>query len=99
MLQKKPRIFAFDFIRGVCAVLIIFYHFSNQAENGGYFFFYFGADNNFGSVLVTVFFMLSGASLWYTHSGGVETKAFYKKRAWTILPAFYLSYAIWVIIR
>ena len=94
-MAKRPRIFAFDFIRAVCAILIVIYHFSCDATDG-YLFFNIGAgDTIMGSAAVTAFFMLSGASLYYNHPDGMPPLTFYRTRAKAIYPTFYITWLIW----
>ena len=46
----------------------------------------------YGDIYVTVFFFISGALLFYNHSEVDNLKLFYKKRALSIFPAFYIAW-------
>ena len=97
--MKKERIESLDFIRGVSALLIVLYHTlyifqSNPILNC----FPVKAIINNGDwsvTVVSVFFMLSGASLYYNYpeikKGGLKT--FYFKRWKSVFPAFLLVWA------
>lgn len=97
--MKKERIESLDFIRGASALLIVIYHTlfifqSNPILNC--FPVKAVLDNGDWSItVVSVFFMLSGASLYYNYpkieKGGL--KKFYFKRWKSLFPAFLL---VWV---
>ncbi len=98
------RLKSYDLIRAVSALCIVFFHFSyalisNGLSEGVPVFFQY-ANGDFGAVFVAVFFMLSGAVLhlgWkdklkgFNGEGGIIS--FYKKRALSIFPAFYIAWA------
>ena len=98
--MKKERIASFDFIRGLCALLIVLYHtvgvfqlnpvwdnFPIKAENPA---------GNWSISIVAVFFMISGASLYYNYPK-IERAGlipFYFKRWKSLFPAFFLVWFI-----
>lgn len=91
-MAKKERIPGVDFIRVICAVGIIMFHFScHSASNFRLLYSY--ANGTWGSVLVAIFFMLSGGMLIYNYSKIHDLKLFYYKRAKSIFPAFYIGFA------
>lgn len=97
--MKKQRIFAFDFIRAIAAVSIVLLHY-----NAVFLFIpepipdlmIFGtqiANIYLGSWAVSLFFILSGASLMYVYGDGkLKIWKFYKKRILGIYPMFWIAY-------
>lgn len=94
--MKKERIESLDFIRGISALLIVFYHtlYIFQA-NPILDYFPIKAvikNGDWSITVVSVFFMLSGASLYYNYpkieKGALKT--FYFKRWKSLFPAFLL---------
>ncbi len=53
-----------------------------------------GGGVTYGDIYVTVFFFISGALLFYNHSEVDDLKLFYKKRALSIFPAFYIAWGL-----
>lgn len=93
----KERINSFDFIRAVCAWIIVIYHFADicitTPQFSNFPFFYAYANGRWGeTTIVTIFFMISGASLYYNHSnlGLRDCKKFYWGRFKGIFPMFYM---------
>lgn len=93
----KQRIEAFDVIRAFSAILIVINHFAyaiNVNENWRYFpFFYKFKNGSWGEITaVSIFFILSGATLSYNYdfSGWKEVISFYKKRWLSLFPTFYM---------
>ncbi len=73
MSLKKPHIESFDFIRSVTAWIIIIYHFANMCtqsqQHADFPFLLTHANGVWGeNTSVNIFFILSGASLYYNHS-------------------------------
>ena len=102
--MKNERILSFDFIRALCALLIVFYHMLRLFESipvwnhfpvpSGYV----NGDWGHGAV-VPVFFMLSGAALVlrYPVLKKTDLKSFYFKRWKSLFPAFYLVWFIYYV--
>lgn len=96
----KHRYFMFDIIRIVCALVI----FGRQAQTMAGFSFGIVINNiciNMTSIIMTCFFMLSGFSLYISNGvGNLFNKdnlcKFYKKRAISILPIYYLTHFVWI---
>lgn len=92
----KGRIKSFDVIRAISTLGIIVYHYSfNYIEygiTGNHPYFAKFPTGDWGSVLVALFFMLSGASLYLGHSKYENPLKFYGKRWLAIFPVFYLAY-------
>lgn len=97
--MKKPRLFYLDLIRTVALISILIIHFN--ASVTGYFTLphkLFTSTLPFGIYLgdfgSTLFFIVSGASLYYTAPASFDTKAFYKKRCRAVYPMFWLAWLI-----
>ena len=90
----RERIPAFNFIRAACAIGIIFNHFTIDSQNAMERIFdkYPNGGGSVGYSIVTVFFIISGALLYYNHQGELSAKEFYRKRWKTIFPLFYFTY-------
>lgn len=95
--MKKEKIAAFDFIRALCATGIVAFHYSyNYVEygiNGRFKFFLYGS-GSYGALFVAIFFMLSGAVLWYNYGEKINVGNFYLKRFLSIFPMFYLAWFV-----
>ena len=91
----KKRDTGIDLIRVVSALGIVLHHYSRelavQQVNTPHLFGGDYATGNFGWLFVTVFFMISGMSLFanYSSIGIKEVLPFYKKRWLSIFPSFY----------
>lgn len=92
MRQHHKRIYAFDFIKSICALGIICFHFGCHTKNLGWLVTLPNLTGSWGSVLVVVFFLISGALLYLHHNKIDSVWAFYKRRWIAIFPAFYLAY-------
>lgn len=91
--QHRERIESIDFIRAVCAIGIITFHFSCHLNENCPVRFLFGfANGEYGNVFVNVFFIVSGAMLYYNNSKIKNYKVFYYKRFKSIFPMFYIAY-------
>lgn len=91
--MKKQRLFYLDFIRVMSTVAILIYHFNVWLPR-------FGIDSkgvfsfipSLSTIGVSLFIIISGASLMYTTSEKLTIKDFYNKRFLGIFPVFYVSY-------
>ena len=93
MGKKKVVLDQFDFIRAIACLGIVLYHFA--VEYGWPDIFNnCGGGVTYGDIYVTVFFFISGALLFYNHSKIDDLKLFYKKRALSIFPAFYIAWGL-----
>lgn len=95
--MAKERIHSFDFMRSITAWIIVIYHFAGICNNDPSFthfpFFYTHANGVWGeNTTVSIFFMLSGASLFYNHPDlkGKDLKKYYFSRFKGIFPMFYM---------
>ncbi len=96
--MKKERIQSLDFIRAICALLIVFYHYVVQLSyvpNWDHDTFQYISPNGLWcQPVVFAFCMLSGFSLFYNY-GEVHTsnlRTFFYKRWRSIYPVFYICY-------
>lgn len=103
--MTRERRNEFDLIRAVSTVWIVLFHYSYtfvQSNVGGdHIYVMLYANGAWGALFVSLFFMLSGASLYYnwgsritsfTGRGGVLE--FYKKRWLAIFPMFYIAWFV-----
>lgn len=92
--MERKRIFYLDFIRVLCTFLIVVYHFPLSLSIGGTDVLHATANGRWGVAVVYVFFMLSGAALFYRYRdrSAFSVKQYYKRRFLSIYPLFYLAY-------
>lgn len=90
--RDKQRLIACDFVRAVCTIGIVIYHFSCHLLNSTFLPLYSFKNGDWGSVFVTVFFIISGAMLYYNNREIISLKQFYYKRWKTIYPMFYIAF-------
>lgn len=107
MKEKQP---ALDVIRAVSTVAIVLFHYSFTFVEfnitGSHLSFLKFTTGDWGGVFVAVFFMLSGAALYYnwdtrmnTFSGKNGILEFYRKRWLAIFPMFYIAWAVMYVIN
>ncbi len=86
MTASQPRLYLLDGLRGICAILIMGYHYLNWTDGTNIF-----QVGNFG---VYVFFILSGFAMWYVYADTPFTadsmRAFYVSRFARIFPLYLL---------
>lgn len=98
--MNKKRIKGADFVRAISAIGIVIHHFSCTIEatgKGSVLPLNTYANGNWGGLFVTVFFILSGAMLYYNYSEIKNLKTYYFKRWKGLFPMFYLAYIIFCI--
>lgn len=97
-MGRKAKEESFDFIRAVSTIGIVLFHNSfNYIEfsiGGNPFVFQKYGNGDWGGLFVAVFFMLSGAVLWYNYEDRLKTGEFYVKRWLAIFPMFYAAWAV-----
>ena len=94
---KKTDIKAFNYMKAISAIGIIIYHYSCRIKSRDFLPLYTFKNGSWGGVFVTIFFMVSGALLYYNYSENFELKKFYIKRWIAIFPMFYLAYlSFWI---
>lgn len=97
--QKKERILYFDVIKLFAVICVFTCHFSRTLEYYNiYYTFKIIPDYLFslylGSVGVSLFFIISGASLMYVYDDNINLVSYYKKRFLGIYPMFWIAYLI-----
>ncbi len=100
--MKGKRLFYLDFLRAISILLIIIFHYNYHALEMGItnnIVFWpqslFSLDHSFwGLIGVSLFIILSGASLMVSTKDTFEAKAFFKKRFFSIYPLFWVTYVI-----
>lgn len=95
-MMGMKRLEQADFIRVISTFGIILFHFSSEmAARGisGLKPLYHAPNFTYGSLFVTVFFLLSGGMVHYSfQKKHYSAKQYYKKRMASIFPAFYLIF-------
>lgn len=91
-MEKNKKVFYFDFIRVVSTVIIVTYHFFAHFDENGIKGMRFLSDGKWGMIGVTLFFMLSGASLMYNYGETLDIKKYALKRFLGIYPMFWIAY-------
>lgn len=96
-MSHKNRLFSLDFIRVFSVALVVFFHFGMFVNQYGIYWCPFPVQAGsvyYGSIGVSLFFILSGATLTYSgHQKAFSLRRYYKKRFLTLFPSFYLAYA------
>lgn len=93
-MERKKKIFYLDFIRVISMLMIVTYHFYvHFAENNitGIKIF---SNDKWGMIGVTLFFMISGASLMYNYGEKIDIKKYAKNRFLGIYPMFWIAYIL-----
>ncbi len=96
--MKRERIQSFDLIRALCTVGIVLFHYSyNFIElsiSGSHLVFARFPSGNWGGMMVAMFFMLSGAVLWYNYGEKFSPGHFFIRRWLSIFPMFYAAWFV-----
>ena len=87
--MAKERDHSIDFLRALCALGIVLFHFYCHTPDGLPRLFYSYANGSVGNTLVNVFFIISGYALYLNNPEIKDLKAFYKKRFRSIFPVRY----------
>ena len=101
--MDKKRLYYLDFIRVFSMFAIIVFHFNcmikphNVYAGDKAIIFCNYINGNLGQIGVSLFFIISGASLMYTYGKSIDLKQYYKKRWLGIFPMFYLAWALGMI--
>ena len=87
--MRKEQIKSIDFIKGICALGVVLFHFECHYTSRHLTFIM----NYFDSgAVVTAFFMVSGALLQYHYAQQTNLKEYYIKRWKAIYPMYYIAY-------
>lgn len=98
--MKKERVKCLDFVRAISMFIIVIFHFNctlapHNVYNGNIpIFFYDYINGNAGQLGVSLFFILSGASLMYNYQDSINIKEYFYKRWKGIFPMFYIAWII-----
>lgn len=97
--MKKQRLYEFDLIKLIAMLAVFTIHFTKELEAAGV-----SAavkvlpDNVFhvylGSFGVSLFFIASGASLWYVYENSCKPGPYYKKRFLALYPMFWIAFLV-----
>ena len=97
-MSKRERIFYLDFIRAISIIFIVIFHFNcslyGHSITGYEILFKTYANGDLGQIGVSLFFIISGASLMYTYQNAFSIKQYFKKRFIALYPMFWTAYAI-----
>lgn len=99
MNSKRERIKGIDFARAVCALGIIIYHFYCTPCQSNVRILHHYSTGFWGDVFVVVFFMISGAMLYYNYPklNIKELGSFYLKRFKSIYSLYWLAFILFYI--
>lgn len=98
--MKKERLFYLDFIRAIAVILILMTHYNalflymNPQPLDKVVITYRICNLYIGDFGISLFFIISGASLMYVYEKQCRLIDFYKKRFWSIYPMFWILYLI-----
>ncbi len=96
-LVVSNRIYFFDVIRVFAMVMIIVFHFNafciDFQVNMSPILFVGCANGTMGTIGVSLFFVLSGASLMYAYRGKLEPRHYYVRRFLAVYPLYWITYA------
>lgn len=101
MTNGKERLKYLDVIRFLAVCLIVMSHFNMSLLAAGiniqghpYLIKSEYANGSFGTLGVSLFFIISGVSLYYNYGETIKLKQYFKKRFFGIYPTFWCSYAL-----
>lgn len=105
MKEKGKRLLYLDLIRTIAVICVFVVHFSRQCDYDGVLCnqyrilpdYIFGV--YLGSYGVSLFFIVSGASLMYVYRERFKIGEYLKKRFWGIYPMFWIAFAIVLLLR
>ena len=93
-MEKKKKIFYLDFIRVISMLMIVTYHFYVHFAENNIIGIKIFSNDKWGMIGVTLFFMISGASLIYNYGENLDIKKYAKKRFLGIYPMFWIAYLL-----
>ena len=93
-MEKKKKIFYLNFIRAISMLMIVTYHFYAHFTENNITGFKIFSNGKWGLIGVTLFFMVSGASLMYNYGDKIDIKKYAKKRFLGIYPMFWIAYTL-----
>lgn len=95
--MKKEHLFGLDFVRVLAAVLIVIFHYNMVSIDypdivKPNLLFVEYANGTMGHIGVSLFFVLTGASLMYVYSERLELRTYFRKRFLAIFPLYWTIY-------
>lgn len=93
-MEKKKKLFYLDFIRVISMIMIVTYHFYAHFTENNITGIKLFSNHKWGMIGVTMFFMISGASLIYNYGEKINIKEYFKKRFLGIYPMFWIAYTL-----
>lgn len=93
-MGKKKRLFYLEFIRAISMIMVVTYHFYVHFEQNSIRSPMCFSDDRIGRIGVTMFFMISGASLMYNYGDKINFKEYAKKRFLGVYPMFWIAYLL-----
>jgi len=96
--MRGYRFFYLDFIRSIAVMMIIFFHYNvwtGRIVSADYVFLKYHIF--IGTIGVSLFIIVSGASLMLSTKNNYEVFDFYKRRFISIFPLFYFTYIFFVL--
>lgn len=97
--MKKERIFYLDFVRAIATIAILLTHYNalyvymaDESVMNKVVLTSRVANLYIGDFGVSLFLIISGASLMYVYQDRLELGNFYKKRFWNIYPMFWIAF-------
>lgn len=101
--MQKQRESGFEFIRAVCTIGIVLFHFSyifiEYHIGGSPLQFQKYRNGDWGGLFVAMFFMLSGAVLMLNYGEKLSLGKFYFKRWLSLFPMFYVAWLVMYLIN
>lgn len=100
-MQIRERLNFIDTIRVIAVLLVVISHMNHALEQcqitirgNSYILPSTFANGDFGTLGVSLFFIISGLSLYYNYESNFNVRMYYKKRFLNIYPKFWCSYSI-----
>lgn len=97
-IKNRKRFPEIDFIRAICAIGIVIFHFSVHSASDCNFLEHH-ANGTWGSILITVFFIVSGFSIYHNNQKIDSIKDFYFRRWKSIFPMYYICFILFFAIE
>ncbi|MDE6759415.1 MAG: acyltransferase [Lachnospiraceae bacterium] len=100
-MERRKRVYYIDGIRFFAVLLVVISHFNVGLEQyqitiGGTHWIIpsIFANGDFGTLGVSLFFIISGFSLYYNYENDFNVRTYFKKRFLSIYPQFWCSYIL-----
>ena len=93
MAKQKQKMMNIEFIRAVCSLGILVYHYSGHAASE-FKLMRFYANGKWGGAIVALFFIMSGSMLYLNNKEIPSLRTFYYKRFKSLYPAYYIAFLV-----